>query len=216
MELKASEVSRIFIDCLFPENYMELPMDTKCIMVEGITRTFGFKADKIEEHVSEIKALLDELQPEFHEEIGGGYTFMSMPFDKNGTQWGEQINAQELMVLGIAAGWAKYLMPRPLWVAFPGGVPYIMIPKDRDTSAVKVSTLGEVLPSATEMVAKTPKEPSEPEIPLFSLNISYDGNFLHVDYGDGSGIEATPIANRQELEDAIKEAIRTVLSPEDD
>jgi len=38
---------------------------------------------------------------------------------------------EQLMLLGLAAGWLKYQLPRKLWTALAGGVPYVVIVKDR-------------------------------------------------------------------------------------
>ncbi len=34
---------------------------------------------------------------------------------------------EALVVLGIASGFVKYPMPREMWSALPGGMPYIVI-----------------------------------------------------------------------------------------
>ena len=43
---------------------------------------------------------------------------------------GEQIDADRLMMLGMAIGKVKYLLPRNLWFILPGGVPYYCITKE--------------------------------------------------------------------------------------
>lgn len=50
----------------------------------------------------------------------------------------------------------------------------------------------------------------------FNLNISFDGNFLSVDYCDGSDVETVAVADQKQLEAAVMDHIRTALSPEDD
>lgn len=104
-----------------------VPDTTKVVIVEGITINAVFGVEKVKSHSDTIKALLGELPDPFFVGNGGGYSFMSMPMDKHGNQWGEQINAQELMLLGIASGYMHYLLPKEVWFALPGGVPYIVV-----------------------------------------------------------------------------------------
>lgn len=114
-------------ECLFKDD--ETPEDP--IRVEGITRTFGFHRGRVREHTAEITALLAELSDEFQVQRGGGWTFLNACTDRHGRLWtGEQTVAEELFVLGIAAGKARWLMPREMWEAFPGGVPYVAVTPD--------------------------------------------------------------------------------------
>ena len=56
-----------------------------------------------------------------------------------------------------------------------------------------------------------------PDMPKpFSLNLSFDGNFLFADYCDGSDVESAVISSRQELESLIAEHVSTAMSPEAD
>lgn len=55
-----------------------------------------------------------------------------------------------------------------------------------------------------------------PEIQTFSLNISCDGNFVAVDYNDGSDVEHYPVSSQDEVQAVVAEAVRTALSPEED
>ena len=124
-KLDAKKVNEIFMDCLFKEHPA---CGTTFIPVKGITMNVGLQASKVEEHSGEIKELLDELPDNFKENSGGGWSFLEACVDKEGNQWGEHNNMQELLMLGIASGWAGYLVSsRELWSAFPGGVPYFMI-----------------------------------------------------------------------------------------
>lgn len=126
----SNKIHEIFLDCLPKEHGG--PDDPKpCIFVEGLQQVFAFDPQKIEMHLTEIKEMLDDLDPEFHEENGGGMSFLKMPFTKDDKQWGEQFSARELMELSIAMGYMQYLMPREFWAALPGGVPYVVILKDR-------------------------------------------------------------------------------------
>jgi len=105
--------------------------------VEGLVHGFGFNPDKIKQHREEIKELLDQMPLEFHPAGvggGGGYTFLNLPFTRDGEQWGEQRDAEALLCLGIAAGMATILVPRSVWNMFPGGVPYCAIDTSEKSS----------------------------------------------------------------------------------
>lgn len=96
------------------------------LVVEGVTAKFGFSPAKIEKHKATIKEALDAMPTEFHASGGGGWSFLNLCMTKDGKQWGEHRDVQNLIVLGIAAGMAKYQLPRELWAALPGGMPYIV------------------------------------------------------------------------------------------
>ena len=118
MEDIAEKVHNILVDSL---NETEEGV----LMVEGIVAKFGFSPDKISSHKEEIRALLNEMPVTFHTSTGGGWTFLNLCEDRNGCQWGEHRDMEALVVLGIAAGMASYLLPREIWPSLPGGMPYI-------------------------------------------------------------------------------------------
>lgn len=133
--LTSKAVMDIFMDCLFKE---QPAIGTKYIPSRGISVNVGFDPEKIESHKDEIINLLKFLPTEFfetdQEQIithkkceGGGWSLLKAPFTKYDTQWGEQIDADRLFMLGMAIGKVKYLMPREFWSALPGGVPYYII-----------------------------------------------------------------------------------------
>ena len=128
MKKKKKKVKAIFTDCLYTE--AELNGNNKpnyAIYAEGITLNVNFNPEKIKQYKNKISLLLDELPKEFKKTEGGGWSFLKMPFDKNEHQWGEQSDAQQLLLLGLATGKAKYLFPRELCIILPGSVPYIVI-----------------------------------------------------------------------------------------
>jgi hypothetical protein len=55
---------------------------------------------------------------------------------KHGEHWGEHPTMGMLFALGIGAGLASYPIPREMWSALPGGVPYVTI----DSDAIKAAT----------------------------------------------------------------------------
>lgn len=124
MKLEPQTVEKIFRDCLFQEGE-----DTsKHIPAEGITTNVGFHPDRLKQHHLEIVELLQELPSEFQEKHGGGWSFLNACEDKNGNLWtGLHSIMEQLFLLGIAIGQVKCLMPRQMWNALPGGVPYYVV-----------------------------------------------------------------------------------------
>lgn len=96
------------------------------VLVSGVVRDYGFHPQRLAASKPKVKALIDQLDPNFFiGSAGGGGSFLYLPFDKNGEQWGEQIDAEELLALAMGLGMAEYLLPRNFWVVLPGGVPYV-------------------------------------------------------------------------------------------
>jgi hypothetical protein len=97
------------------------------IIVDGIIRKFAFHPVRITEKQNKIRWLIDQMPIEFQVqgERGGGQSFLKLCVDKNGAQWGEHIDMEALICLGLATGMARYCFPRRLWDALPGGMPYV-------------------------------------------------------------------------------------------
>lgn len=127
MTLTKNHVNEVFLHCLYSQD--ELPADgsppSGAVLVEGIVRKFGLHPERLDEKRCEIREMLLELPTEFSE--GGGWSFLKMCVDKNGHQWGEHPDMEELLVLGIATKQAAYCMPRDMWSLLPGGVPYVAV-----------------------------------------------------------------------------------------
>lgn len=95
------------------------------LKVEGLVNNFAFDVGKIDENKSAIEDLLQLMPENFRKDVGGGWSFLQLCVDNNGEQWGEHPDMEALVCLGIAADLAEYVLPRELWKALPGGVPYI-------------------------------------------------------------------------------------------
>jgi hypothetical protein len=126
--LNAEAVHSIFLDCLYNDDEIK---DNKppedAVLVQGATISVGFHPERLESHREEIAALLNELPTKFTKEGGGGWSLMSAVVDHKENQWGGQINAQELMMLGIGIKKAEYVLPREMWAILPGSMPYFVI-----------------------------------------------------------------------------------------
>lgn len=123
-KLDSQRVEVIFLDCLFREGE-----DTsKHVKAEGITSNVGFHPERIAGHKAEISALLDELPDEFKKTGGGGMSFLKACNDKHGNQWtGLHKRMEQLFQLGISVEKVECLVPRDMWTALPGGMPYYLV-----------------------------------------------------------------------------------------
>lgn len=101
---------------------------TDAVVVEGIINNYAFHADRIAENAATIAKLLAQLPDEFQNKKGGGWSFLNACQDRDGSLWTEEHRVLEhLLVLGIAAGRARWLLPRVVWNDLPGGMPYVAV-----------------------------------------------------------------------------------------
>lgn len=115
MKLTAQNVERLFAEC-----YSE---DVEPTL--GVVGSAGLVTTGRE---SEIAELLAQLPVEFQRSGGGGWSFLNGCMDRAGGQWtGMHPTVDRLVMLGLAAGLVKFLLPRELWEALPGGVPYFVV-----------------------------------------------------------------------------------------
>lgn len=142
LKLTAENVRKIFLDCFLPPKYTD---DTKVIPVKAVTGNFGFDPEKIEKHAIDIQQMISQLSSNF-DEVNEGYTFMNLPFKgENNEQWGEQIDGDHLMALGLASGWMKLtLEDKEIWKIFPGSVPYVYRLNNRADISSMITTVGEL------------------------------------------------------------------------
>lgn len=124
MKLTAKNVDQVITDCLFKEG--EEPVDP--VIAEGVVRKFGFHKERLESHKQDIKELLDCLPEAFKVDGGGGgMSFLNACMTKDGEQWGEHVDIEGLLALGIATKQAKILLPKDMWKILPGGMPYFAV-----------------------------------------------------------------------------------------
>lgn len=129
MSINTTRLDEIFSDVLLnndeineegtaPKEGIEVEM-VDAIAVAG----FGFHKQRLENHRKEIKEMLGQLNPRFKD----GLSFLEGCDDKDGVQWGEHRNMEQLFCLGIGLGYAKYCAPKKMWSILPGGMPYISV-----------------------------------------------------------------------------------------
>jgi hypothetical protein len=125
--LRADVVHNIFVDCLYREDEMRgISIHELAESAHGhgvVHKVVPLHPERLATHKEEINDLLDELHNDFKE----GMSFLKMPFDKHNHQWGEHPNCEELLILGDAIGRIEFCLPRDMWSALPGGVPYFFL-----------------------------------------------------------------------------------------
>lgn len=97
------------------------------ITAEGITVSLGFHPRRLESHRAEVIGFLKQLPDEFMKTKGGGMSFLQAAQDRDGNQWGQHMNMQELFLLGTGLGLVRASMPREFWAMLPGGMPYYTV-----------------------------------------------------------------------------------------
>lgn len=120
MELTASNVKDVVMDCLFNEGE-----DTsKAVMVEGVVNKLGFHPERLATHKDDIVSMLMQLPKPF---IDDGWSFLNACVREDGFQWGEHRDIDTLLCLGLAIKRVVFPLPREVWAALPGGMPYLIV-----------------------------------------------------------------------------------------
>jgi hypothetical protein len=58
---------------------------------------------------------------------GGGASFMNACMTVEGELWGQHQNIDELLCLGLAINKVKFFIPKEMWSALPGGMPFFVV-----------------------------------------------------------------------------------------
>lgn len=124
MKLNATNLNEVFMNCLFKDG----EQTENHIIGEGIMLKIGFHPERLKEAEPIIDEMLGCLDDSFKKDGGGGMSFLNMCEDKDGNQWADMHETMDkLVTLGMATKKMSYLMPRDMWIALPGGVPYIVV-----------------------------------------------------------------------------------------
>lgn len=123
--LNPDVVAGLFQSCLW--NDVDDAADR--VEVEGIAHHVALHRGRLEECRDSIVAMLAELPEAFRESSPEeGTSFLAADRDRHGNCWtGHHSRMEQLFQLGIGIGKAKFLMPREMWSALPGGMPYVSI-----------------------------------------------------------------------------------------
>jgi len=120
--LTAEAVESLFQKVLFQESE---PLKD-AVVVNAVRCSFGFHPMRIKDAAVEIRAMLEQLPPQFSKSGGGGWTFLNASEDKNGRQWGDHTHINILFAMAIAAGIGEWGCARELWATLPGEIPYFV------------------------------------------------------------------------------------------
>lgn len=134
MELSAENVVATVKKCL-PESVNQeeekLLMNGEApegfVLAEGVRSRFAFRKSAVEQVREDVKSMLAQLPENFMKGKGGGWSFLQACMNKDEVQWGEHRNIDDLICLGSALGMVKFCMPREMWRALPGGMPYFVV-----------------------------------------------------------------------------------------
>lgn len=129
-KLTASKVKETLYKCFFNDEELA-GVIASFLPAHGVAAKLGFHAGRVEENAALIKELCDQLPEAFQEKGGEGGSFLNACVTRDGEQWGEHINVDELLMLGLASGWVQYNLPRDQWGMFPGGMPYFKVLAER-------------------------------------------------------------------------------------
>lgn len=123
MELTIKNLREIYSFCdLGKDEYFPMAIG------HGVKYISVFNSERLKESESSISEMLDCLPDDFKKSGGGGWSFLNMCNDKNGIQWSDSHREMDMLVMiGNAAGKLSFLLPKEMWPAFPGKMPYILI-----------------------------------------------------------------------------------------
>lgn len=127
MELTAENVRAVVTDAIFRDEEISGGPPSDYIEGDGILRRFGFHPERLESHREDVHSMLQQLGDDFKAEAGGGASFLNMCIRADGVHWAEQSTCADLCALGTALGLVSFPLPREVWGALPGGVPYVTI-----------------------------------------------------------------------------------------
>lgn len=132
--LTADRVEEVYAACLYTDaetagwDGTAETLPEGAIVTDGVINQTGFHPGRIEEHRTEIAAMLAELPRGFRKDAGGGWSFLNGCMREDGEQWTGMHRTQDMLFqLGMAIGVVSYVLPRNLWPSLPGGMPYLVL-----------------------------------------------------------------------------------------
>lgn len=128
--LTAEAVKSLLLELLFTDE--ELAADhagctASAVRVQSVMHNLGFHPQRVADAAPRVRALLTELPDQFRVESGGGWSFLNLCQNREGRQWGEHIDCDRLVCLGLATGLLEFQLPREFWPMLPGGMPYVVV-----------------------------------------------------------------------------------------
>lgn len=124
MKLNSENLERVILDCLFKEG----EDTTNHVLGEGVMVRIGYHPERLKANDDNIKSMLSCLPDSFMKSKGGGMSFLNALETKDGEQWTDlHETIDKLLSIGRASGQITMLMPREMWSALPGGMPYFAV-----------------------------------------------------------------------------------------
>lgn len=122
MELSSDNVQALLADCMGEDGN-----NPNGITVEGVINTYWLDKAKLETHRQELRSMIEQLPNEFLADGGGGWSFLNLCMRRDGEQWtGLHLMQERFYVMAAGLGMAKIQLPREMWSALPGSVPYMV------------------------------------------------------------------------------------------
>lgn len=130
--IDATRIDVIIRDCLYRAEELTEPgkAPEDAVIVDALTQKFGFHPQRLEGYRAEVWQLCQQLPTAFHEDTGGGWSFLNMCMDKEENLWGQHRDCEALLALAVGLSIMTILLPREMWGAFPGGMPYVMVQRE--------------------------------------------------------------------------------------
>lgn len=125
------------VEAVFSDSLAATQDGPLVVVVHGIMHAYALDRVKLKQHRDEIFAMLREMQPQFHQDEGGGWSFLNLCEDRHGDLWtGEHWTMEKLICLGMGLE-VVWLAPseREGWGILPGGMPYVVISLDHPGEA---------------------------------------------------------------------------------
>ena len=119
MELSTENVKIIFEKCVDDSD--------SGVVFSGPVHEYMLSEEKLKEEEDNIYSMLKQLPDEFMRNSGGGMSFLNACVRKDGVQWGEHYVIEMLLILGFGIKKAAYCLPKEMWSALPGGMPYFVV-----------------------------------------------------------------------------------------
>jgi len=123
----SKELNAIFLDSLYKDHEIT-PGQTPegAVLVSGIVTNVGFEPNRLNANKPKILELAKAIVTDsFLKGKGEGMSFLQLCEDREGNQWGEHRNMEQLVLLCKGLGMADYCLPKEMWNVFPGGMPYV-------------------------------------------------------------------------------------------
>lgn len=127
MKLTSDAVTAILREVLYTdEEVPEKKVPEGAVEVEGVLNKYAFHPERLAAAKPRIDELLRELPDQFHQSKGGGWSFLNACVDKNEELWGQHVDIEQLICLGIGVGSAGWIL-KHMMAGLPGGLPYLEV-----------------------------------------------------------------------------------------